>query len=472
VTDDNNRLFQILVDFGLTEAQAKVFITAAQLGTPTVNEIAEVSNVRREEIYRLLPALEKMGLVEKLISKPMRIRTPDPSLSIARLIEQERSKAKKRISQLAKKSRVLLTSLREVSPDVLEEASAPEFSIINERESIRTALDELMKKSIKSIDILYSRHDLVWILSAHGEILQEAVARGVKIRTITEPPSGRDRLPKIIRRRFAAEEAVELKYIVGANAFYIIGDDAEVIIVATGVGHLPNANCLWTNSDALVALTHRDFEERWHESAHWKTVEGITIVVTPQGPVGDSMLPMHRLLVYRSPETKFNALFNFLKRRHDDGYMAVYVCTKGDAAEVERAMLDFGFEKETLEQGKTLRIMKWDAWLLKDGTFSIEKAIDVWDDLFFEAHDHGLKGFAAAVDMEFLFEKGFADQIEAYERELHNMLDSHMIVKCAYSEASILRYDEPLLFYSRMLSTHNTVLTEEHGVRLKKGPLK
>ncbi|MFX1263081.1 MAG: helix-turn-helix domain-containing protein [Promethearchaeota archaeon] len=43
--DDDFRLLKILVDFGLTEAQAKVFITAAQLGTATVNEIAEASDV-------------------------------------------------------------------------------------------------------------------------------------------------------------------------------------------------------------------------------------------------------------------------------------------------------------------------------------------------------------------------------------------------------------------------------------------
>ena len=111
MTDESLRGIDILSEFGLTETQAKVFIAATQLVNPTVAELAEASEVRREEVYRLLPDLEKMGLIERLLGKPLRLKTPNPKSSISTLVKLEREKAKDRISELSRRSRDLLQQL-------------------------------------------------------------------------------------------------------------------------------------------------------------------------------------------------------------------------------------------------------------------------------------------------------------------------------------------------------------------------
>jgi len=60
------RNVEMLIDFGLTGNQARVYLAIARLKLATVGQISKVSKVRREDVYRILPKLEKMGLVEKL----------------------------------------------------------------------------------------------------------------------------------------------------------------------------------------------------------------------------------------------------------------------------------------------------------------------------------------------------------------------------------------------------------------------
>ena len=55
----------MLSDFGLTHNQAKVYLAIAQLGLASVSQASKASNVRREDVYRIMPKLEKMGLIEK-----------------------------------------------------------------------------------------------------------------------------------------------------------------------------------------------------------------------------------------------------------------------------------------------------------------------------------------------------------------------------------------------------------------------
>jgi len=54
---------------GLSPNQAKVYQTILKLGNVPVGLIAKSSSVRREDVYKVLPTLEKMGLIEKLLGK-------------------------------------------------------------------------------------------------------------------------------------------------------------------------------------------------------------------------------------------------------------------------------------------------------------------------------------------------------------------------------------------------------------------
>ena len=460
---DESLSLEILAEFGLTENQAKVFLATTKLGTPTVAEVADASEVRREEIYRLLPELEKIGLIERLLGKPLRLKTLDPASSITTLVNLEREKAKDRISELSMKSKKLLQFLgeHEVVPSHAEMTS--DFSLIQEKESIRISLFELITKAKKQIDILFSRKDLIWLVSTQGESLQKAFEDGIKIRIMSEPTSGRDRIPKILRRQFPGLAEVPLKYLLNPTAFYIITDKSKLIMITSGVEHLPSATCLWTNNMSLVSMTSSSFEGHWHDSVHWKTVEGITLAVTPQEESEEGQSHVHRFLLYRSNVTKEKVLFNFLKQRYEAGYMVLYLCSEDCINKAKDAMLKFGFDKKLIEDPKNLRLLSWDQWVVDKGEFSVDKAIDTWDELFFESQDLGFNGLAVASDMKFFFDNNLIDALEEYEKQIHKMIEGQMELKCAYDEASILQSKNPLQLYGRVVGYHTALLTEDKG---------
>jgi sugar-specific transcriptional regulator TrmB len=68
MSDDENT--DLLLGLGLTLNQAKIYLAILKLEKTTVSEVAKFSKVRREDVYRILPSLEKMGLVERLLGKP------------------------------------------------------------------------------------------------------------------------------------------------------------------------------------------------------------------------------------------------------------------------------------------------------------------------------------------------------------------------------------------------------------------
>ncbi|PNX52307.1 MAG: hypothetical protein BV458_10265 [Thermoplasmata archaeon M9B2D] len=456
--------FDILSEFGLTENQVKVFIATARLGTPTVSEAAEASGVRREEVYRLLPELEKFGLIERLLGKPIRLKTPNPTASISLLVKLEKERAKERIADLSSRSQELLQYLGHHTAEVhADEELVSDFSLIQEKESIRTILFDMISQAKQQLDLLLSRADLTWLLSTHGEVLQSAVERGIKVRIISEPSAGRDRIPKILHRRFPSEIEIPMKYLLNPTAFYLLADHSQLLLITSGVNHLPSSNCLWTNNDSLVTLTHRNFEDHWHESVHWKTIDGITLSISPQDGAEGGTSHVHRLLLYQSSEVKYRVLFTFLKHRYDAGYMVLYVCSEDCIEDVKKEMYKFGFDRKLIDSNDNLRVLEWHKWLLDDGSFSIEKAVDVWDELYSEAQDLNFKGLAATTDMQFFFDNDMIEELEEYEKQIHDMLESQMEIKCAYNEQAILSTKFPLQLYARLLGYHTTLLSEEKG---------
>ena len=72
MSDDEDT--DLLLGLGLSLNQARVYLAILKLEKTTVGQVAKFSKVRREDVYRILPTLEKLGLVERLIGKPTEVR--------------------------------------------------------------------------------------------------------------------------------------------------------------------------------------------------------------------------------------------------------------------------------------------------------------------------------------------------------------------------------------------------------------
>ena len=79
-----------LETFGLSRNQAVIYLTAVRLGLASFNEISRNSKIRREEVYRSVPVLEKLGLVERVLGNPIKVRATPVEEALPILINRFR----------------------------------------------------------------------------------------------------------------------------------------------------------------------------------------------------------------------------------------------------------------------------------------------------------------------------------------------------------------------------------------------
>ena len=67
---EDMEIFQALRGFGLTEYEARVYITLLENGSMTAAEISSASGIAYSRIYEVLTRLEKKGWIEALSGRP------------------------------------------------------------------------------------------------------------------------------------------------------------------------------------------------------------------------------------------------------------------------------------------------------------------------------------------------------------------------------------------------------------------
>ncbi len=449
----------LLVDLGLTQNQAKVYLSAAKIGPASISDLADHSGVRREEIYRLLPDLEKAGLVERLMGKPMRIRAPDVKSAMSTLIRHERARARERISEFVEKTVQIEDYLSKTGLQVeTGPKESDDFALLEEKDSVRTRLHELIQDAKNSISLVYSRPNLIWFLSTQSQLLKESVSRGVKIRILSSPTDGKDRIPKIIERRFSNPADVDLKYITGKFVNYVIIDSTAALLV-TSKAQQPNAHNLYTRNPSLVTLMHQGFEEAWHRSSHWKTVEGVSISERPLD-TGEAGISNNVMLLYHDVKSKTRIVSNFIKEKLEGDCFVLYICPDDELDTLHAEFESNDIDVASYEKNDLLKIEESKNFFGDKDSFSIDRIIDYWDKIYFQANDRDLTT-VLIIDTQFFFDNDMTDRIVEFESECRKELDSHMSALCIYSKDAILSTKDPLGLYNEIVMEHDKVLNTD-----------
>ena len=78
ITDEHLR--KILLDFGLTDKEARIYVSALGLGTTTILMISKISGLKRPTVYTIIDSLVRKGLFSielKGFKKMYRAENPD-----------------------------------------------------------------------------------------------------------------------------------------------------------------------------------------------------------------------------------------------------------------------------------------------------------------------------------------------------------------------------------------------------------
>jgi sugar-specific transcriptional regulator TrmB len=90
--DDDLNIFTQL---GLTHLETEVYIAIIKSGQSTASSIAKKLQIARAEVYRIIPELLKLGLIERIITTPNAFRAFPISMGLNTLLERNKKRQDK-----------------------------------------------------------------------------------------------------------------------------------------------------------------------------------------------------------------------------------------------------------------------------------------------------------------------------------------------------------------------------------------
>ena len=257
----NDESTDLLLGLGLSLNQAKVYLAILKLERTTVAQIGKFSKVRREDVYRILPILETMGLVERIMGKPAEIRATPISDALTLLVTEEKTKSDERLSGMRIKVQRLAS--KDWKQPLPEKESI--YILIPERKAILAKTSELVRNSKKETCLIVDKVRILPTLSQFSDDFKMATKKGAQIRVILEGDSSDNSLKGKVQK-LVDGASFHMKFYRKPLNHFIMSDEKEAMITASkesGLGEVPT---LWTNNGNLIGILKTSFESEWQKA--------------------------------------------------------------------------------------------------------------------------------------------------------------------------------------------------------------
>jgi len=254
---------QVLIDLGLTQVQARLYLNLVKFGSSKILTISENSNVARPEIYRNMAKLQELGLVEKIIKRPIEYRALPIDEGLSLLLETKTRKYQK----VRAETRLLLrTAKMEKRQTEKRENEKPQFVLIPKAKVIDKINNSIQKAQL-SIDAVISwRRFSHGMVSSFAESIENARTKKVKIRFIVENPL-KNKTSKQLIEFFKESNCCQIRCMPHyPETIFGIYDKKEVFIVVVSKADLSDSPALWSDSESLVSLASNYFELLWQKT--------------------------------------------------------------------------------------------------------------------------------------------------------------------------------------------------------------
>ncbi len=256
------RELEALTGLGLTLCQARIYLALVHLGTSTVKTVSGVSKVTREDVYRILPQLHKLGLVEKKVTSPIAFKAVSMQDGLSILMQRRIEET----DMLRRKTKELLRTLKKNRVETAGRQEEPQFILIPERESMAKKRKNAINSAQKSIEVVTSWNRCLSILSDYNEEHKKALNRGVEIRVITEKPEVKNlsAFAREILQSFEEYATFKIRYSsVPITSILTVFDRKEVCVITSPALKVEMSPALWSNHPSLVELAQTHFDTAW-----------------------------------------------------------------------------------------------------------------------------------------------------------------------------------------------------------------
>jgi sugar-specific transcriptional regulator TrmB len=253
--------------FGFTLNQAKVYLTVVQAGSISVGKIAESSKLYRQDIYKILPKLEKKGVITKTLGAPIIIKAIPVKKALKSLVLEERKKALERITRMETKLNEISNAVGNMYETVAGiEHEESHYSLLTEENEIKNRADSIWEKAKKECNVVASLKPLMYRGANFYQRFRAATNNGAKIRLLIEAPKKEQRLHSNVERVRPDSDNFTAKFIISKSPkpFQII--DLEEVWISTKLkSQSGTPSVLWSNGENIVTAYHERFERKWND---------------------------------------------------------------------------------------------------------------------------------------------------------------------------------------------------------------
>ncbi len=257
-------LIEKLANFGLSPNQAKIYLSIIQNGTSAVTDISTATKLHREDIYRVLPKLEKKGLIMTKLGRPNLFSAVPLEDALNSLISTDLKNAREKAYALRAELKQLVKECKQKHREVEEQDSS--FVVIKGNEAVANKGRELSAISGNnegadghdSEEMIFRFPQEFWrneflTHAQHGKlqrVLIGSTKRKEDIKKLienTKPPKG----------RFIVRITEKKPY----DDYMIIDHNKALVITQKD----PFIVALYTNNRSVVRILEENFETQWND---------------------------------------------------------------------------------------------------------------------------------------------------------------------------------------------------------------
>jgi sugar-specific transcriptional regulator TrmB len=256
-----------LREFGLTDTQSSVYLSIVKLGVASVSQITKESRVRREEVYRVLPSLEAMGLAERVLGTPVKVRATPVEEALPSLIKRLRDDTNLKVTALEAITVEFLKNQSKNGFAPLVQNGKSHLTMISQWNAVNHRGLAMVSESHNEVSLITSIYNADLGFADFSDALRQASKRKVNIRIIAEAVKDEKQLHEIIDKNRLSKSQLSLKYTAHPSIHYMISDQKEAMLSTMADAHGSESPYLWTNEENLVGILQTNFEQMWHNSS-------------------------------------------------------------------------------------------------------------------------------------------------------------------------------------------------------------
>lgn len=258
---------KVLTQLGLTTLQAEVYLTLTRLGKATIKTIGTTAKIDRANVYRVIAKLQDLGLVEKMITNPTAFKAVDIKDGIKMLLEHKAAE----YLEIEAKLEEILQKYRKTDEEITVDEC--QFSLIPDSVVTFRKLNEMVKHSRKSYDLIFYWPSLMHVIDEILTIFRILIKKKVAVRLIACMSNKEEVLSENILS-LEREGSFEIRYVFLSSPTTLLLIDRKEALINTAPVPMGTPS-LSTNNPVLVSILQDYFERTWCNSIRKISVAAI-----------------------------------------------------------------------------------------------------------------------------------------------------------------------------------------------------